>query len=45
MRVIEQTPDTFVVELEIEELHWWQKLWLRISDWWHRKHLWLSHRY
>ena len=33
MRVIEQTDDKFVVELDVYKLHWWQKIYLKIYDW------------
>lgn len=44
MRLIKETPDEFIVELEVEELRWYQKIWLSIYDWWNKKFPWMSYR-
>ena len=44
MNVIKQTYDKFVIELGFIKLHWCQKLYLKIYDWWIRKHPWLGYR-
>lgn len=39
MKVIDQTDDEFIVELEFEKIHWWQKIWVKIYDCWRRRKL------
>ena len=45
MDVIKKSPDEWIVGIEIEKLHWWQKIQLKICDWWNKKHPWIGWRY